>query len=166
MKTLKINNMTVLMCLVFFVSSGVSQDYVIIDTLKTPRKNLVPSGNVRLYLTELITQNEYDTQMDLAQDFVDDTLAAFMGVATRKYNCHGYAYSVANGTVDTLEISLYPESFKFWKDGSYNEVSEEHAQKIYYANDHSAVTVATVCLLPGFCVNDTSLKKSGILPKL
>lgn len=87
------------------------------------------------YRAELLTDyeieqyNEYcETQFPFAQ---------ILGPATTTYNCHSYAWNLAQGG---NQVCWMNEPDVYWADGSYEETSEANAQIIYYESDyHSAI---------------------------
>ena len=97
------------------VNAGVlvTQDYS--DSLKTYYKNLIESG-----------YNGVEV----------------IGAATLTYNCHAYAWHIAEGG-DSVWIgvnSIFDEDI-YWNDGSYIEVPESLATKVSYQYNHSAVRI-------------------------
>lgn len=70
--------------------------------------------------------------------------AQLIGNASRTYNCHSYAWNLTEGGTDICWLNQNPDLNKYWNDGSYQQVSESNAVKIfYYDGDHSAVKSTT-----------------------
>jgi hypothetical protein len=100
-------------------------------TIYTPKYSVVPDAGV--YVLQDFTQDYKQSINNEILNNYDDV--EILGDATKKYNCHGYAWHMTeNGDtvwIDTEEI--------YWQDGSYIEVPESFATKVSYYGDHSAV---------------------------
>ena len=67
--------------------------------------------------------------------FKDDNVI-LLSCASDRYNCHGFAWVISEGgPVCSLEWDVYI----VMAEGSYEETTEEFAEKIYYVQGHSAV---------------------------
>lgn len=84
--------------------------------------------------------------------------AILRGSATRKYNCHSYAWHKQSLQNTTWLNSVYNGSLqlsKYWTDDLYVSCPEESAEKVFYANgDHSAIVLS----------NENYLSKWGAWP--
>ena len=66
--------------------------------------------------------------------------AEVLANASNTYNCHSYAWNLAEGGSVVCWLNQNPDLHKYWDDNSYMETIEGYAEKIfYYAGDHSAV---------------------------
>ncbi len=122
-------------------SSGnryISGDYYS-TTIYTPNGSPVLAWN--LYQNEL---DEVD-KAQLAYSASYNYGATIISEATRAYNCHGYAWNVAEGG-DSVWIGLnsITDENIYWTDGSYVEVDESLATKVSYDENtanHSAARI-------------------------
>lgn len=116
----------------------ISGDYYS-TTIYTPNGSPVLAWN--LYQNEL---DEVD-KAQLAYSAVYNYGATIISEATKTYNCHGYAWNVAEGG-DSVWICLNSVTDEniYWTDGSYVEVDESLATKVSYDENtanHSAVRI-------------------------
>jgi len=69
--------------------------------------------------------------------------------ASRRYNCHSYAWHLSEGGTQKVWMNQYdsfniPNIWKYWTDNSYIIANEDTAEKIFYYNgDHSAIISKT-----------------------
>lgn len=103
-------------------------------TLYTPNGSSV---RATIYSTELTQSQISALNVQTANEF---PLATIVDSASRKYNCHSYAWNMVEGG---NRCWLYSSDVhKYWDDGSYEEIAGSYAEKIYYYNgDHSAITI-------------------------
>lgn len=105
---------------------------------------LTPNGNIVPY-TKVLTGGE------LTDDEYNELLSFYNPAAypsmhteempTGRYNCHGYAWSKANGGNDYW-IDYTP--IIFWTDESYQVTTLDSAEKVVYPNNHSAIKVSNI----------------------
>lgn len=70
--------------------------------------------------------------------------AEILSNATATYNCHSYAWNIAEGGTTICWLNQDPDLHRYWDDGSYEETTEAEAEKVFYYNgDHSAVKSIT-----------------------
>ena len=87
-----------------------------------------------------LTQDEYNNIVYDHQLLYNQAL--IVGDATKKYNCHAYAWHVSEGG---NEVWLNrPNESNYWLDGSYIEVPQNIATKVSYVGDHSATKIDSV----------------------
>ena len=87
-----------------------------------------------------LTQDEYNNIVYVHQLVYNQAL--IVGDATKKYNCHAYAWHVSEGG---NEVWLNrPNESNYWLDGSYIEVPQNIATKVSYVGDHSATKIDSV----------------------
>ena len=97
----------------------------------TPNGSVVPDAGV-LVGEDYTQEYKQSINNDILNNYDD---VEILGDATKKYNCHGYAWHMTeNG--DTVWINT--EEI-YWQDGSYIEVPESIATKVSYYENHSAV---------------------------
>ncbi len=127
-----------LFLLVAFQGTTIADDLP--TTIYTPMGSLVP--------------NTYEMDQELSEGEIADenanvdsvyTLATRLADATRKYNCHAYAWHVTQGGGNVwIGYSTTTAEDIYWQDGSYIEQpGEANATKVSYVGslaDHSAVT--------------------------
>lgn len=102
---------------------------------------------------EVLTDPAYDytqTQKDSIKDYWlrrYNYRITFIAEATRKYNCHGYAWSVSEGG-DTVVIKT-PNDDIYWTEESYREISPETNAKVAFLEDadHSAIRTSQTDIL-------------------
>lgn len=56
----------------------------------------------------------------------------YIGKASRKYNCHAYAWHITEGGDEVWMLT--PNDDEYWLDGSYVEADESEATKVSYGN--------------------------------
>lgn len=90
-----------------------------------------------------------DSEIERLKNLVRDQYpeAELIDNASRKYNCHGYAWDFTEGGTPKCWIDSYNVHY-YWDDGSYVETDESHAEKIFYyagayGDTHSAVVSKT-----------------------
>jgi len=70
--------------------------------------------------------------------------AEILANASSTYNCHSYAWNLTEGGTTICWLNQSPDLHLYWDDGSYEQVTEANAVKIFYYNgDHSAVKSIT-----------------------
>jgi hypothetical protein len=94
-----------------------------------------------LYPEYELTESEKDSLEDYWLDQYDNRITV-LGEATRKYNCHGYAWHLTEGTDTVYIYSPYDDAY--WTedefDAAYEEVPSQTDAKISFSDsDHSAI---------------------------
>lgn len=129
--------LSVLMLCCFLI--GNAQQYVYVQT---------PAGSS---VEGIIIQEEY-TASEITT--INNTYisgypqATFLDDASKKYNCHSYAWYLSTGGTTICWINQFdkngnPNISKYWTDGSYTPTTSTLAYKIFYYNgDHSATRSA------------------------
>lgn len=137
-----------------FPAFSQSQGYYALLTLKkilnnSPQRQIVgdyssvtrytPNGSPVLAWKLLQNELNESDKNTLAYDAVNNYGATIISEATRTYNCHGYAWHMAEGG-DSVWIglnSLTDENI-YWEDGSYMEVPEAIATQVSYYESYDA----------------------------
>lgn len=144
-------------------------DYISV-TRYTP--NSSPVSAWKLFQNEL---SVYD-KIALANYAVNNYGATIVSEATKTYNCHAYAWHMAEGGDSVwIGISSLTDENIYWEDSSYVEVPESLATKVsYYEHpygNHSAIRISNnlyrskwgegplVDHAPNACPYDTSMPK-------
>lgn len=105
-------------------------------TLYTPKGHAVSAFTK----SEFTSSEIYLLNQQYIQLYPNATLVAS---ASNTYNCHSYAWNMVEGG-STCWLNQTPDLHWYWDDGSYEEISETYAQKIfYYMGDHSAIKSPT-----------------------
>ena len=95
-------------------------------------------------LVRELVSSEFNTcQKATLRQYVESTYGVnVLGEASRRYNCHAYAWHISEGG-DTVWIGTSPTDVDiYWTGGSYIEVQDQsEATKVTYTNNHSAVRV-------------------------
>jgi hypothetical protein len=120
-----------LLCGVF-----ITADYLVI--IRTPNNSIVPDTYV------LDEMSSYDIIM--GNNYVEDNypLAERISDASRRYNCHGYAWHLSEGgSYVWIGLETTTAEDIYWTDCSYVETSESLATKVRYSDNHSAITTST-----------------------
>ena len=106
---------------------------------RTPANSVVISGT-------LITADfSYAEQISLKYNVENNYNATVVGPATKKYNCHSYAWHMSDGHAsDEVWIGLKSAQDEdiYWTDGSYYSVSSSQATHVSYSNEHSAIRLS------------------------
>ena len=108
-------------------------------SIYTPMGSLVSDTYYRP--EELNDEQKTALLLQVENDFPDVTI---ISAATTTYNCHGYAWSVADGGETVwMGCESNPTSIN-WTDGSYMSTTSTYGTKISYLSDnHSAVRTGT-----------------------
>lgn len=120
------------------------------DTLKTPKGTTFPV----IRRTYELTPSQIASYDNYARTTYP--LASIVFSASRKYNCHSYAWYYRNGSNDIWINS--PNQAWNWRDGSFRSTAapDFNDNVTYCADDHSAV----------FVRSDLFQSKWGSLPRM
>jgi tetratricopeptide (TPR) repeat protein len=125
--------------ILLFYGKLYSQNDYITNSVKTPRNSTVSDTWIKQELTPkgII---DYNTDFDTSYPY-----ATRISSASRRYNCHAYAWHITENGWDYVWIGYETETAEdiYWEDGSYDEVSEACATKVRYSGNHSAITTTT-----------------------
>lgn len=138
MKTLFIRTLSlIILLLVILVVNTKATDHLV--SIYTPMGSLVSDT---YSLDELSLFDRW--MMNSAMDDAFPNAIRLDG-ATRKYNCHAYAWYVSEGGSEVWIGGDYEDSEDiFWEDGSYIKTCANIQSKVSYASDnHSAVKIGT-----------------------
>ena len=106
---------------------------------RTPANSVVITG------TLITTDYSYIEQISLKYDVENNYNVTVVGPATKKYNCHSYAWHMSDGhSSDEVWIGLKSAQDEdiYWTDGSYYSVSSSQATHVSYSNEHSAIRLS------------------------
>ena len=106
---------------------------------RTPANSVVITG------TLITTDYSYAEQISLKYNVENNYNVTVVGPATKKYNCHSYAWHMSDGhSSDNVWIGLKSAQDEdiYWTDGSYYSVSSSQATHVSYSNEHSAIRLS------------------------
>ncbi|MCM1504519.1 MAG: hypothetical protein NC127_04925 [Muribaculum sp.] len=126
---------------------GISYDLAC--KLMSSSKKISESGNYSV--TSRTTPNGYSVEVgefvqidftssekaDLKSRVQNEYHAEVLDEATRKYNCHAYAWHMSKGHSEDMVWMNNPDIY--WNSGCYYEVPESEAEVVYYVGTHSAI---------------------------
>ncbi|MCC5937636.1 MAG: hypothetical protein JJU34_10160 [Lunatimonas sp.] len=128
---------------VLWIFSIQAQTYYVINPTPVFTPKSSPIEVAALYSADFNITQKNTIRQDY-EDAYDDIVV--LGEATRTYNCHNFAWHIADGGTATawmnqIDITNGPNVAKYWTDGSFIEVcNESESSKIFYfTGDHSAI---------------------------
>lgn len=127
---MKKTKIIVMIYLSFLIKLQAVSPYELVN-LYTPNGSVVEA---RLYEEDLDEYEQFMFEYNTIYSGFPEII--LLADATNLYNCHGFTWSISEGgPVSGLEMDFSA----FWTDGSYEETTEELAEKIFYGAVHSAV---------------------------
>jgi hypothetical protein len=131
-------------CLFFFFKYSYAQSDVQVYDVKTPKGSPVTAWDM------VENTNYWRNHYDITNAATGRTYLYYFGgsySSTRKFNCHGYAWHIAeSGQPRWIGYYAYnTDEHIYWEDGSYIEVCNEmYPGKVSWGSgDHSAITTST-----------------------
>ena len=147
MKLVKIKRYIVVVFLLWATLVCTAQIY-----LFTPKGSIIVAD-----ATDIVDDWTETEKLDAREDYMtkkyEEEGAVILADISLKYNCHSYAWNMAEGGPECWLNDRHNSSDSepnilelYWEDGSYEETTEEYAEKIYYhyaPGGHSAIKSMT-----------------------